>query len=67
MSEYLRPGSLPFAAAKIRVSVPTVYRLIRQGYLRTYRVGRAHRCTDEAIADCIRTLESESRAEAGAA
>ncbi len=60
MSEYLRPGSIPYAAARLGVSVPTTYKLIKQGYLRTYRIGRAHRCADDAIADCIRTLEEDA-------
>jgi excisionase family DNA binding protein len=66
MSDYLRPGSIPYASAKLGVSLPTTYKLIKQGYLRTYRIGRAHRCTDEAIADCIRTLEGECTAAAAA-
>jgi excisionase family DNA binding protein len=67
MPDYLRPGSIPYAAAKLGISLPTAYKLIKQGYLRTYRIGRAHRCTDEAIATCIRTLESETAVAASAA
>jgi len=59
--EYLKPGSMPYAAAKLGVSLPIVYKLIKEGRLRSYRIGRAHRCSDDAIADCIRSLEAETR------
>jgi excisionase family DNA binding protein len=61
MSEYLRPGSMPYAAAKLGVSLPTAYKLAREGRLRTYQIGRARRCTDDAIAQCIALLEAETR------
>lgn len=60
-SIYLRPGTMAYAASKLGVSLPTVYRLVRDGRLRTYRIGRAQRCTDEAIRDCIARLEAETR------
>ena len=53
---------MPYAAAKLGISLPSTYRLAREGRLRTYQIGRARRCTDEAISDCIRTLEAETRA-----
>jgi excisionase family DNA binding protein len=59
--EYLKPGSMPYAAAKLGVSLPIVYRLVKDGRLRTYRIGRAHRCSDQAIQDCIHTLEQQTR------
>jgi excisionase family DNA binding protein len=55
-----RPGSLAFAAARIGVSLPTLYQLIEAKKLRSYHVGRAHRVSEEAIADCIALLERES-------
>jgi excisionase family DNA binding protein len=58
-----KPGTLKHAAAIIGVSLPTLYELIRADKLRTYKVGRAHRVTDEAIAECITRLEAEKRAE----
>jgi excisionase family DNA binding protein len=58
---FLRPGSIPYAAAKLAISVPSVYRLIREKKLRIYRIGRAVRISDSAIADCIRKLEEEAR------
>lgn len=61
-----KPGSLSAAARKLGVSLPTLYDLIKAGKLRTYHVGRAHRCSEAAIADCIAQLEAES-AERGAA
>jgi excisionase family DNA binding protein len=56
----LKPGSLAYAAAKIGVSVPTLYNLIEAGKLRSYHIGRAHRVYEQAIIDCISLLERES-------
>jgi excisionase family DNA binding protein len=53
-----KPGTLKHAAARIGVSLPTVYELIRARKLRTYKIGRAHRVTDEAIGECIGLLET---------
>ena len=61
-SVFLRPGSMSWAAAKLGVSLPITYRLVREGRLRTYQIGRARRCTDEAVSECIKTLEAETRA-----
>jgi excisionase family DNA binding protein len=61
-NQYVRPGSIPHAAAKLGVSVPTVYRLIKSKKLRVYRIGRAVRVTDAAIAECICELEADTRA-----
>lgn len=55
-----RPGSLKYAAAKIGCSLPMLYELIAAGKLRSYHIGRAHRVSDQAIADCITLLERES-------
>ena len=55
-----KPGSLKYAAAKIGCSLPTLYELIAAGKLRSYHIGRAHRVSDQAIADCIALLEQES-------
>ena len=55
-----KAASLRYAAAKIGVSLPTLYLLIAAGKLRTYHIGRAHRVSDEAIADCIARLEEDS-------
>jgi excisionase family DNA binding protein len=57
-----RTGSLRAAAARIGVSLPTLYKLIDSGKLRSYHVGRAHRTSDEAVRDCIALLEQEGRA-----
>jgi excisionase family DNA binding protein len=54
-----RPGSLKHAASRIGVSLPSLYKLIAEGKLRTYHVGRAHRVSDAAIAACIEQLEKE--------
>jgi excisionase family DNA binding protein len=54
-----KPGTVPHAARRLGISIPTVYKLIGQGYLRAYKVGRATRISEEAIADCVRTLERE--------
>jgi excisionase family DNA binding protein len=55
-----RTGSLRAAAARIGVSLPTLYKLIDSGKLRSYHIGRAHRVSDDAIRDCVALLESES-------
>jgi excisionase family DNA binding protein len=56
-----KPGSLKHAAAKIGCSVPTLYDLIEAGKLRSYHIGRAHRVSEQAIADCIALLERENQ------
>lgn len=58
----IRPNSIPGAARELGLSVPTVYRLIADGRLRSYRVGRAHRVADQAVRDCIALLEREAAA-----
>ena len=61
-----KPGSLKHAAAKIGCSLPMVYDLIETGKLRSYHIGRAHRVSDQAIADCIALLERDSAQERAA-
>jgi excisionase family DNA binding protein len=51
------------AAAKIGCSLPKVYELIAAGKLRSYHIGRAHRVSEQAIADCIALLEQEDTQE----
>jgi excisionase family DNA binding protein len=58
-----KPGSLKYAAAKIGCSLPKVYELITAGKLRSYHIGRAHRVSEQAIADCIALLEQEDTQE----
>ena len=57
-----KPCSLRNAAARIGCSLPTLYALIGAGRLRTYHVGRGHRVSEQAITDCIATLETETAA-----
>lgn len=54
-----KPGTVPFAAQCLGISIPSTYKLIHQGKLRTYTVGRARRVTDQAIHACIALLENE--------
>jgi len=56
-------GSLKYAALKISCSLPTLYDLIQGGKLRSYHIGRAHRVSEQAVADCIALLEQESAQE----
>jgi excisionase family DNA binding protein len=56
-------GSLKHAAMKIGCSLPTLYDLIQGGKLRSYHIGRAHRVSEQAVADCIALLERESAQE----
>ena len=60
-----KPGSLKYAAAKLGVSLPMVYRLIEAGKVRSYHIGRAYRVSPESIADCIALLERESQGARG--
>jgi excisionase family DNA binding protein len=53
-------GSLKYAATKLACGVPKLYDLIDAGKLRSYHIGRAHRVSEQAIADCIALLERES-------
>ena len=55
-----QPPSLRYAARTIGVSMPTLYRIISEGKLRSYHIGRAHRVSEDAIRDCIAALENES-------
>jgi excisionase family DNA binding protein len=48
---------------KIGCSLPTLYDLIQAGKLRSYHIGRAHRVSEQAVADCIALLERESAQE----
>jgi excisionase family DNA binding protein len=48
---------------KIGCSLPTLYDLIQGGKLRSYHIGRAHRVSEQAVADCIALLERESTQE----
>jgi excisionase family DNA binding protein len=56
-----KPGSLKHAAARIGCSLPTLYDLIEARKLRSYHIGRAHRVSEQAIADCIVLLERENQ------
>lgn len=55
-----RPGTIAWAATRLNYSVPTVYKLIRSGQLRTYGTGHARRISEQAILDCIALLEGEN-------
>ena len=61
-----RLGSLKYAATKIGCSLPKLYDLIEAGKLRSYHIGRAHRVSEQAVADCIALLERESAQERAA-
>lgn len=52
-----RPASREYAAAKIGVSLPTLDKLIEEGKLRSYKVGKRRLISEEAITDCIALLE----------
>lgn len=62
----VKVGSLKYAAMKIGCSLPTLYDLIQGGKLRNYHIGRAHRVSEQAVADCIALLERESAQERAA-
>ena len=48
-----------YAAQRLSISIPLVYKLLNEGHLRAFKVGRATRITDAAIDECIKTLERE--------
>jgi excisionase family DNA binding protein len=54
------PQSVEYACAKIGISRATLYGLINSGKLRSYKVGRARRVSDEAITDCVKALEADT-------
>jgi excisionase family DNA binding protein len=55
-----KPFSVAYGCAQLGISVPTFYGLVNSGRLRTYKIGRARRVSDQAISDCIKLLESET-------
>ena len=56
----IKPFTVEYACTKMGVSIPTIYKFIREGKLRTYKIGpRGRRISDLAIADCIALLETE--------
>ena len=48
------------------IGSPKLYDLIEAGKLRSYQIGRAHRVSEQAVADCIALLELESAQERAA-
>lgn len=44
----------------LRVSRATLYELIQQQKLRTYKIGRRRYCTHDAIVECQHSLEVEA-------
>ena len=55
-----KPFTVAYGCARLGISVPTFYDLVNSGKLRTYKIGRARRVSDEAISDCIKLLECET-------
>ena len=41
------------------VSRQTIYNLINAGLLKTFKIGRRRFCSDQAIRECIATLEAK--------
>jgi excisionase family DNA binding protein len=52
--------SIPEAMTALRISRATIYELINDGMLRTYRIGRRRFCTHDAIVECQKSLEANS-------
>lgn len=44
----------------LRVSQPTLYRLINENKLKTYKIGRRRYTTVQALENCVKNLESEA-------
>lgn len=55
----IKPGSIQHAAQRLMVCVPAVYKLIEEGKLRAFKIGRSTRITDQAIDECIAALEAK--------
>jgi excisionase family DNA binding protein len=55
-----KPQSVEYACMKIGISRPTLYDLMSRGKLKTYKIGRARRISDEAIHACVALLEAET-------
>lgn len=55
-------GTIAYAAHRLGLSRPTIYRLIESGHLATYKIGRAHRTTDAALDQCVARLMQENAA-----
>ena len=55
-----KPHSVEYGCAKLGLSRATFYNLVNSGRLRTYKVGKARRVSDAAIAECIALLEADT-------
>lgn len=54
--------SMNDAALSLDISRPTLYKLIRNQDLRTYRVGKRRFCTRDALVECQHELEADNAA-----
>lgn len=52
-----KPKTMEEARDSLRVSPPTLYKLINSGKLKTYKIGRRRFTTDVALAELISDLE----------
>lgn len=50
----------------LRISRATIYDLVNNGKLRTYKIGRRRFCTHDAIIQCQHALEEEAQRSATA-
>ncbi len=55
-----KPFTVAYGCARLGISVPTFYDLVNSGKLRTYKIGRARRVSEDALNDCIKLLEAET-------
>jgi excisionase family DNA binding protein len=57
--EQPRPAALTMddVAAALRCSVPTVYRLVSDGHLKTFLIGRKRYASPRALEACVEGLE----------
>ena len=59
-SRTYRQRGCHYMGDRIWPTMPTLYRLISEGKLRSYHVGRAHRVSEDAVRDCVAALEQET-------
>lgn len=54
-----QPFTMGEARIRLKISQPTLYRLINENKLKTYKIGRRRFTTETSINECVETLEKE--------
>lgn len=56
----LNPRTIREAQERLKISRPTIYKLIADGALKTYKIGRRRFTADEYIDGCIEKLTAKA-------